>query len=163
MAHTASMGSAKRTVDVIGKRLGIKKYGSEFVHSGNIIMRQRGSTFHPGKNVKMGKDFTIYAVSEGFVHFRQMTGPKRTQKYIDVLDVVAFAKINPNFAANNFTAEQRALLGESTKKSASKKADKVVQEAVAEAEVKVAKASKVTKAAPKAAAKATTKAKTEKK
>jgi large subunit ribosomal protein L27 len=85
MAHTASTGSAKRTVDVIGKRLGIKKFGGEFVKPGAIIVRQRGSQFYPGENTAQGKDFTIFALTEGFVSFRRMTGYKRNQKYIDVL------------------------------------------------------------------------------
>jgi large subunit ribosomal protein L27 len=109
MAHTASVGSAKRTVDVAGKRLGIKKYGSQFVKPGNIIMRQRGSTFHPGKGVKMGKDFTIYAVEYGYVNFRNMTGFKRGQKLIDVLTLDEFVKIKPNFGKNNIASKSNKV------------------------------------------------------
>jgi len=87
MAHTASTGSAKRTVDVIGKRLGIKKYGGEFVHAGEIIVRQRGSKFYPGKNAGEGRDFTIFSKVEGFVQYRRMSGIKRTQKYVDILPI----------------------------------------------------------------------------
>lgn len=85
MAHTKSQGAAKRTVNVAGKRLGVKKFGGQKVVPGNIIIRQRGTTFHPGKGTKIGKDFTIFAVQEGYVTFRRMTGVKRTQKFVDVL------------------------------------------------------------------------------
>ncbi len=86
MAHSAATGSAKRTVDVIGKRLGIKKFGGEKVNPGEIIVRQRGSEFYPGVNVKQGRDFTLYATKLGFVAFRRMTGYKRHQKYVDVVE-----------------------------------------------------------------------------
>lgn len=88
MAHSASVGSVKRNVDVAGKRLGVKRYGGQYVKSGEIIIRQRGTKFHPGKNALIGKDFTIFAKTEGFVSFRRMTGYKRTQKYVDVLEIV---------------------------------------------------------------------------
>lgn len=92
MAHTKSQGAAKRTVNVAGKRLGVKKFGGEHVIPGNIIIRQRGSTFHPGKGTMMGKDFTIFATVTGFVSFRNMTGIKRTQKYVDVVAAVSAAE-----------------------------------------------------------------------
>lgn len=85
MAHSAATGAAKRTVDVAGKRLGIKRFGSQFVKAGEIIVRQRGSKFYPGKNAGVGRDFTIFATKEGYVYFRRMTGFKRTQKYVDIL------------------------------------------------------------------------------
>lgn len=92
MAHSASVGSVKRTVNVIGKRLGLKKFGGEHVKAGDIILRQRGSQFYPGKNVAEGRDFTIFAVSEGFVSFRRMSGYKRTKKYVDVVSSVVEVK-----------------------------------------------------------------------
>ncbi len=88
MAHSAATGSAKRTVNVIGKRLGIKRFGGEFVKAGEIIVRQRGSEFYPGKNAKQGRDFTIFATAAGFVKFRKMTGYKRNQKFIDILETI---------------------------------------------------------------------------
>ena len=90
MAHTKAQGAANRTVNVEGKRLGLKKHAGQKVISGNIIVRQRGSVFHPGLNTKMGKDFTIFATEEGFVHFRNMTKSHRDQKFVDVLST------NPN-------------------------------------------------------------------
>lgn len=85
MAHTKAQGAANRTVNVEGKRLGIKKSAGQQVISGNIIVRQRGSVFHPGVNTKMGKDFTIFATASGVVNFRNMTGAHRNQKFVDVV------------------------------------------------------------------------------
>lgn len=85
MAHTKSQGAANRTVNVIGKRRGLKRFGGQEVLSGTIIVRQKGTKFHPGENVKMGRDFTIYATSDGVVSFRGMTGQHRGQKYVDII------------------------------------------------------------------------------
>jgi large subunit ribosomal protein L27 len=85
MASTKAAAAAKRTVNVAGKRLGIKKFGGEYVRSGNIIVRQRGTKFYPGENTMLGRDHTIFATADGFVGFRRMTGYKREQSYIDVL------------------------------------------------------------------------------
>ncbi len=85
MAHTKATGVAKRNVNVAGKRLGVKRFAGEFVHAGNIIIRQKGTKFHPGKNTMLGKDYTVFATADGFVSFRQMTGYKRTQKRVDVI------------------------------------------------------------------------------
>ncbi|MDD3661573.1 MAG: 50S ribosomal protein L27 [Candidatus Dojkabacteria bacterium] len=86
MAHLKSAGSkAHQGVNIVGKRLGLKLYDGQFVKSGNIIARQRGTVYHPGKNVRLGRDFTLYADSEGVVKFRRMTGNKRNRYCIDVL------------------------------------------------------------------------------
>ncbi|HAG53217.1 MAG TPA: 50S ribosomal protein L27 [Alphaproteobacteria bacterium] len=69
MAHKKAGGSSSNGRDSEGRRLGVKKFGSEKVISGNIIVRQRGTKFHPGDNVGMGKDHTIYALTEGSVNF----------------------------------------------------------------------------------------------
>ncbi len=69
MAHKKAGGSSRNGRDSIGKRLGIKKFGGEQVLAGNIICRQRGTKWHPGKNVGMGKDHTIFALTEGHVKF----------------------------------------------------------------------------------------------
>ena len=76
MAHKKAGGSTKNGRDSESKRLGVKKYGSESVHAGNIILRQRGTKFHPGKNVSIGKDHTIFAVTEGFVTFKKKSSGK---------------------------------------------------------------------------------------
>lgn len=89
MAHTKQQGAANRHVKRPGKRLGLKKFGGELVKSGNIIVRQKGSKFHEGKNTDMGKDFTIYATEAGIVNFKEMTGSHRGQKRIEVEPVKA--------------------------------------------------------------------------
>lgn len=92
MAHTKAQGAASRTVNVAGKRLGVKRFAGQAVKSGTIIVRQRGSKFHPGLNTKMGKDFTIFSVVEGVVKFRNMTGAHRAQKYVDVVESLSTVK-----------------------------------------------------------------------
>jgi large subunit ribosomal protein L27 len=85
MSKVAAAGVAAYSKNMVGKRLGVKKFASEEVRDGNIIVRQRGTVFHPGKGVKMGRDFTIYAVQNGFVQFRRMSGHKRGKYYVDVI------------------------------------------------------------------------------
>ncbi|HEX3064550.1 MAG TPA: 50S ribosomal protein L27 [Dongiaceae bacterium] len=71
MAHKKAGGSSRNGRDSAGRRLGVKKYGGQDVLSGNIILRQRGTKFHPGSNVGMGKDHTIFATTEGKVSFHR--------------------------------------------------------------------------------------------
>lgn len=85
MAHKKAGGSSRNGRDSISKRLGVKRYGGELVQAGNIIVRQRGSQFHPGENVGMGKDFTLFATAEGHVKF-EIKGPMR-KKTVTVLTV----------------------------------------------------------------------------
>lgn len=80
MAHKSSQGSTQNVHDSPGQRLGIKRFGGELVWPGCIIVRQRGTRFHPGRNVGMGRDFTIYAKVRGHVEF---AGTKR--KYVNVI------------------------------------------------------------------------------
>ena len=81
MAHKKAGGSTRNGRDSAGRRLGVKKYGGEKVIPGNIIIRQRGTKFHPGRNVSMGKDHTIFAISEGYVNFRKKASGK---SFVDV-------------------------------------------------------------------------------
>lgn len=74
MAHKKAGGSSRNGRDTIGRRLGVKKFGGENVIPGNIIIRQRGTKWHPGENVGMGKDHTIYALRDGQVNFAEKTG-----------------------------------------------------------------------------------------
>ncbi len=83
MAHKKAGGSSRNGRDSVSKRLGIKKFGGQAVRSGNIIVRQRGSTFHPGTNVGMGKDYTLFATADGHVKF-EVKGPLR-KKTVTVL------------------------------------------------------------------------------
>lgn len=69
MAHKKGQGSVKNGRDSQSKRLGVKKFGSQAVIAGNIILRQRGTKFHPGRNVGLGRDYTIYALVDGVVRF----------------------------------------------------------------------------------------------
>ncbi len=71
MAHKKGEGSVKNGRDSQSKRLGVKIYGGQAVLAGNIIIRQRGTVYHPGKNVGVGRDFTIFALTDGLVEFRK--------------------------------------------------------------------------------------------
>jgi large subunit ribosomal protein L27 len=86
MAHKKGGGSSRNGRDSNSQRLGVKKFGGEHVISGNIIVRQRGTKFHPGNNVDIGKDHTIFAVAEGFVVFEYAPG-KAGRKQISVYPV----------------------------------------------------------------------------
>ena len=76
MAHKKGEGSVKNGRDSHSKRLGVKIFGGQSAISGNIIVRQRGTTFHPGKNVGVGRDWTIFATADGVVEFRKTKGDK---------------------------------------------------------------------------------------
>jgi len=69
MAHKKAGGSSRNGRDSAGRRLGVKKYGGESVIAGNIIVRQRGTKFHPGENVGLGRDHTLFALTDGAVKF----------------------------------------------------------------------------------------------
>jgi large subunit ribosomal protein L27 len=71
MAHKKAGGSSRNGRDTAGRRLGVKKFGGEVVIPGNIIMRQRGTKVHPGDNVGIGRDHTLFALSEGQVKFHK--------------------------------------------------------------------------------------------
>ncbi|MXN66684.1 50S ribosomal protein L27 [Stappia sp. GBMRC 2046] len=89
MAHKKAGGSSRNGRDSAGRRLGVKKYGGEHVIPGNIIARQRGTKWHPGTGVGMGKDHTIFATVEGKVAFQQKTNGRI---FINVLPVMAAAE-----------------------------------------------------------------------
>ncbi len=74
MAHKKAGGSSRNGRDSPGQRLGVKKFGGEIVVSGNIIVRQRGTKFHPGSHVGMGRDHTLFAVVDGAVKFHKGLG-----------------------------------------------------------------------------------------
>ena len=76
MAHKKAGGSSKNGRDSESKRLGVKRYGGEHVLAGNILVRQRGTRFHPGVNVGLGRDHTLFATAEGHVRF-EIKGPKK--------------------------------------------------------------------------------------
>ena len=86
MAHKKGEGSVKNGRDSQSKRLGVKIFGGQAVISGNIIIRQRGTVYHPGKNVGVGKDFTLFALSNGVVEFRK---GKKDRTFVSVTPVQA--------------------------------------------------------------------------
>ncbi|PLX75070.1 MAG: 50S ribosomal protein L27 [Desulfuromonas sp.] len=71
MAHKKAAGSSRNGRDSVGKRLGVKRFGGENVSAGSILVRQRGTTFHPGNNVGCGKDYTLFALVDGVVKFER--------------------------------------------------------------------------------------------
>ena len=83
MAHKKAGGSSKNGRDSNSKRLGVKRFGGQFVKPGEIIIRQRGTNTHPGENVGMGKDHTLFATADGVVEFVQK-GPNN-RKYAQVV------------------------------------------------------------------------------
>ncbi len=86
MAHKKGAGSSKNGRESESKRLGVKKFGGEEVLAGNIIVRQRGTKYHPGRNVGLGKDHTLYALDHGNVKFSTGKGGRR---YVHVLSAEA--------------------------------------------------------------------------
>lgn len=84
MAHKKGGGSSRNGRDSKSKRLGVKCFGGEYVIPGNIIIRQRGTKFHPGLNVGLGRDHTLFATAEGYVVFERMRG-RDGQKSVSVL------------------------------------------------------------------------------
>ena len=86
MAHKKGVGSSKNGRESESKRLGVKLFGGEFAKAGNIIVRQRGTAHHPGENVGIGKDHTIYALIDGIVIFRKT---KNNRSYISIKSIDA--------------------------------------------------------------------------
>ncbi len=82
MAHKKGAGSSRNGRESESKRLGVKIYGGQFAKAGNILVRQRGTTHHPGENVGMGRDHSLYALSEGIVEFRKR---RNNRSYVSVV------------------------------------------------------------------------------
>ena len=83
MAHKKGEGSVKNGRDSQSKRLGVKIFGGQAAIAGNIIVRQRGTVYHPGKNVGVGKDFTLFALTDGVVEFRKS---KENRSFVSVIE-----------------------------------------------------------------------------
>ncbi|WP_029551451.1 50S ribosomal protein L27 [Thermocrinis jamiesonii] len=81
MASKASGGSTRNGRDSHSKRLGVKRFGGQFVRAGNILVRQRGTKIYPGQNVGMGSDFTLYALVDGIVKFES----RKNKKFVSVI------------------------------------------------------------------------------
>lgn len=78
MAHKKGQGSTNNGRDSVSKRLGVKLYGGQSAKAGNIIVRQRGTKHHPGENVGIGKDHTLFALADGVIQFEKKNGGKRS-------------------------------------------------------------------------------------
>ena len=86
MAHKKGEGSVKNGRDSQSKRLGVKIFGGQPAIAGNIIIRQRGTEYHPGKNVGLGRDFTLFALTDGLVEFRKT---KADRRFVSIVPIVA--------------------------------------------------------------------------
>jgi large subunit ribosomal protein L27 len=88
MAHKKGVGSSKNGRESQSKRLGVKKFGGEICKAGNIIVRQRGTQFYPGKNIGMGRDHTLFALTDGTIAFKKGRDDKR---YVSIIPISAEA------------------------------------------------------------------------
>jgi large subunit ribosomal protein L27 len=88
MAHKKGEGSVKNGRDSNSKRLGVKIFGGQAAIAGNIIVRQRGTVYHPGKNVGVGKDFTLFALTDGLVEFKK---GRQDRTFVSINDTEASA------------------------------------------------------------------------
>lgn len=82
MAHKKAGGSSRNGRDSQGQRRGVKRFGGQLVNPGEIIVRQVGSTFHPGRFVKVGKDYTLYSIAKGFVKFH---AGRNDRKFVSII------------------------------------------------------------------------------
>ena len=133
MAHKKGVGSTDNGRDSNAKRLGVKLFGGELARAGNIIVRQRGTKYHPGENVGMGRDHTLFALVDGAVQFRRK---RNNRTFVNIVD------------ANGSAAPVT-----SAPKAAKKEAPKAAPAKVAKAEAPKKEAAPKAKAAPKAASK----------
>jgi large subunit ribosomal protein L27 len=108
MAHKKGVGSSKNGRESESKRLGVKLFGGEFAKAGNIIVRQRGTVHHPGENVGIGKDHTIYALTDGIVVFRKS---KNNRSYISVKSPVV-EPVQPAATPESTKAETPEIVSE---------------------------------------------------
>lgn len=93
MSHVkAGAGKVRQGGNVPGKRRGIKLFSGQFATAGSIIVRQKGTQFHKGKNVGMGRDFTLYALKDGIVKFRILPGKVHIKKIVDIIEPVLSKK-----------------------------------------------------------------------
>ena len=158
MAHKKAGGSSRNGRDSESKRFGVKRYGGELVTAGNIIVRQRGTKFHPGTNMGLGRDHTLFALSDGYVKFHV---GQRGRSLVSVVDEnpntppSSAKKIGaPTASAKAAAAVAVASAAVSTKAEAKKAAPKAEKKAEApKAEAKKAEAPKATEKPKKAAAK----------
>jgi len=145
MAHKKGVGSTDNGRDSISKRLGVKLFGGQYAKAGNIIVRQRGTKFHPGNNVYMGKDHTLHAQIEGFVNFRtKRLG--RTFVNITPLDQVE-EKVAKLPKAEKAAATSSAKATDTAKKTTADATDKPAKATTKKAATNTAKKTAADKAA----------------
>ncbi len=89
MAHKKAGGSSRNGRDSIGQRRGVKRYDGQFVKAGNILVRQLGTKIHPGKNVGVGKDYTLFAKVDGYVKFEKYSRKKKIKTRVHVIPAQA--------------------------------------------------------------------------
>ena len=154
MAHKKGVGSSDNGRDSHSKRLGVKLYGGQFAKAGNIIVRQRGTKFHPGENVGLGRDFTIFALTDGTVTFRKA---KRNRTYVHILPseealaeklakaAVKRAKQEESVDSKPAKKEEPAVTAEQPVEETKEQASKA-EDASPEAKVEVAQEAKSEKA-----------------
>lgn len=106
MAHKKGQGSTKNNRDSISKRLGVKIFGGQSATPGNIIIRQRGTKYHPGNGVGIGKDHTIYATSEGIVTFTRSKGNRKFVHVLPIEDRINLKDLDPDNKSNNTTLQE---------------------------------------------------------
>ncbi|NLV96871.1 MAG: 50S ribosomal protein L27 [Desulfovibrionales bacterium] len=88
MAHKKAGGSSRNGRDSIGQRLGVKKFGGQAVLAGNILVRQRGTTVHAGENVGVGKDFTLFALTDGLIKFEKYSRKNKVKTRVSIVPAV---------------------------------------------------------------------------
>lgn len=109
MAHKKGQGSTKNNRDSISKRLGVKIYGGQTAIPGNIIVRQRGTKYHPGQGVGIGKDHTIYATTAGVVTFTTKRNNKKTIHVLPIEERIKVKGLDPDNKSNNTTLQGREI------------------------------------------------------
>jgi len=117
MAHKKAAGSSRNGRESASKRLGVKLFGGQIAIPGNIIIRQRGTKFHPGENVGMGKDHTIFSKIEGVVTF---TTKKANRKHVSVLPIEALTEEKPVKVIATKAEPVEAVKAKATKKAPAK-------------------------------------------
>ncbi|HWP35586.1 MAG TPA: 50S ribosomal protein L27 [Thermodesulfobacteriota bacterium] len=91
MAHKKGVGSSRNGRDSVGKRLGVKRFGGQLVKAGHILVRQRGTTIHPGLNVGLGRDYTLFALVDGVVAFQRLGKDRKKVSVIPLSELPAAA------------------------------------------------------------------------
>jgi len=117
MAHKKGAGSSDNGRDSKSKRLGVKLFGGEYARAGNILVRQRGTRFHPGANVYLSKDYTLHADIDGTVVFRRK---KDNRTYVSILDPNAPALVTPQGKSKSSTPKAEATVVEEKPKAVRK-------------------------------------------